>query len=280
MTEHLRSTILGKDKEFLQELIDSPSLMKQKLMAQLVRERQQKISEQLNKLRFGADALRPPDAQGEVADADRLLADIERLEADSACLAKADLAELPEELVKEIERMIRMETFGAEEEAEARPNPVPTMVPVLRRLSREELAHFSGGDEKEEEDEDDDEVVEVAVPPKPPAPLVNLNSDDEEEGEAGRADPVTNAPPGDRVPPALTHSPSYRRLSSLQLLCEEESQLLEEMAELDTRRAALVQRLDYNRRLRTEMINSAMEEMKNAGQNDEACHVGTAVVQQ
>ena len=43
MTENLRSTILTKDKDFLQELIDSPTLLKKKLMAKLIQERHMQV---------------------------------------------------------------------------------------------------------------------------------------------------------------------------------------------------------------------------------------------
>lgn len=55
MTQKLKSTIMLKDKEFLQELIDSPNVMKRKLMSNLILERQAQISTQLTKLR-----MRPP----------------------------------------------------------------------------------------------------------------------------------------------------------------------------------------------------------------------------
>ena len=52
MTQKLKSTIMRKDKDFLQELIDSPNVMKRKLMSNLVLERQDQISSQLTRLRM------------------------------------------------------------------------------------------------------------------------------------------------------------------------------------------------------------------------------------
>lgn len=52
MTQKLKTTIMLKDKDFLQELIDSPNVMKRKLMSKLVLERQDQISSELTRLRM------------------------------------------------------------------------------------------------------------------------------------------------------------------------------------------------------------------------------------
>ena len=94
MAERLKSTIMLKDKDFLQELIDSPNIMKRKLMSKLVLERQDQISTQLTRIRMRlGKTKKPPEASSSSSnssaaavedgeDADQV-AIIEELEKDS-----------------------------------------------------------------------------------------------------------------------------------------------------------------------------------------------------